>query len=57
MSVQRDIYRVVIYVDDCVENPHVYRGTFTELLLSVLMTVLRIHMCTEGHLQSCYYLC
>ena len=36
MSVQRDIYIVVvIYVDECVENPCLYGGTFTELLLSM----------------------
>ena len=36
MSVHRDIYRVVVIcVDECVENPCLYRGTFTELLLSV----------------------
>ena len=36
MSVRRDIYIVVVIcVDECVENPCLYRGTFTELLLSV----------------------
>ena len=30
MSVQRDIYIVVVIcVEDCVENPCLYRGTFT----------------------------
>ena len=30
MSVQRDIYIVVVIcVDECVENPRLYGGTFT----------------------------
>ena len=36
MYAQRDIYIVVVIcVEDCVENPCMHRGTFTELLSSV----------------------